>query len=171
MFGSPVLMEEVYAWGNGYNRWGFTPFEGDGNGFKLGITDNPPTNHVVRNSIAFSNFKKGFIDNGNPGSITFERNTAWNNGDVGYVMRSSSSTMKGNIAAANVGSQQVSLISSVKSSGNSWDSSTSWLNSSFVSVDPSILKGPRGSNGKVQGSNFLIPRSGQAIGATTLGQV
>lgn len=81
MFGSPVTLEEVYAWGNGFDRWGFSDFNGDGNGFKLGITDNPPANHIVRNSMAFANAKKGFIDNGNPGALTVERNTAWNNGD------------------------------------------------------------------------------------------
>ncbi|EQB45048.1 hypothetical protein GCG54_00000042 [Colletotrichum gloeosporioides] len=170
MFASPVTLEEVYSWGNGYNRWGFSPFEGDGNGFKLGITDNPPANHVVRNSIAFGNFKKGFIDNGNPGALTFERNTAWNNGDTGFVMRSSSSRMTGNIAAVNVGSAQVSLVSTVTATGNSWNSGT-WSNSSFVSVDASVLKGARGSDKKVKGSNFLIPASGQAIGATTLAEV
>ncbi|KXH65929.1 hypothetical protein CSAL01_13503 [Colletotrichum salicis] len=48
MFGSLVVLEGVYAWGNGYNRWGFAPFEGDGNGFKLGITENPPVaDHVA----------------------------------------------------------------------------------------------------------------------------
>lgn len=80
MFGSPVTLEEVYSWGNGFDRWGFSNFNGDGNGFKLGITDNPPANHIVRNSMAFANAKKGFIDNGNPGALTMERNTAWNNG-------------------------------------------------------------------------------------------
>lgn len=171
MFGSSVTLEEVYAWGNGYNRWGFEPFEGDGNGFKLGITDNPPADHVVKNSIAFGNFKKGFIDNGNPGSLTFERNTAWNNGDTGFLMRSSSSVMEGNIAAENAVDEQVSLIDDVSSSGNSWDGSGSWSNSSFASVDDSTLKGPRGSDGRVQGSDFLIPADGAAIGATTLEQV
>lgn len=171
MFGSPVTLEEVYAWGNGYNRWGFEPFEGDGNGFKLGITDNPPADHVVKNSIAFGNFKKGFIDNGNPGSLTFERNTAWNNGDTGFLMRSSSSTMEGNVAAENAVDEQVSLIDDVTSSGNSWDESGSWSNSSFASVDDSTLRGPRGSDGRVQGSDFLIPADGAAIGATTLEQI
>ncbi|KAI1280009.1 family 9 polysaccharide lyase [Xylaria sp. FL0933] len=165
-FGSPVTIEEVYAWGNGFNRWGFTDFEGDGNGFKLGITDNPPANHIVRNSMAFSNAKKGFIDNGNPGSLTFERNTAWNNGDNGFNMRSSTSTLRQNIAAVNTNAQ-VSLVSGTTSSGNSWDSSTTWSNSSFLSVDYSTLAGARGSDGKIQASNFLIPASGQAIGATT----
>ncbi|KAF2125618.1 polysaccharide lyase family 9 protein [Dothidotthia symphoricarpi CBS 119687] len=169
MFGSAVTIEEVYAWGNGVNRWGFTSFEGDGNGFKLGITDNPPANHIVRNSMAFSNAKKGFIDNGNPGSLTIERNTAWNNGDIGFHMRSSSSTLTANIAVANVGSQ-ATLVSTVKASGNSWNSGT-WSNSSFKSIDPATLKGARGSDGRVPASDFLIPTSGAAIGATTRADV
>ncbi|KAI0970407.1 polysaccharide lyase family 9 protein [Xylaria arbuscula] len=169
-FGSPVTIEEVYSWGNGFNRWGFTDFEGDGNGFKLGITDNPPANHIVRNSIAFSNAEKGFIDNGNPGSLTFERNTAWNNGDNGFNMRSSTSTLTTNIAAVN-GADQVSLVGGTVSSGNSWDSSTTWSNSSFLSVDSSTLAGARDSDGKVQASNFLIPLSGSAIGATTQAEI
>lgn len=167
MFASPVTIEEVYSWGNGVNRWGFTDFEGDGNGFKLGITDNPPANHVITNCIAFSNAKKGFIDNGNPGSLTFTRNTAWNNGDTGYVMRSSSSTLTGNIAAVNQGSSQASLASGSVSSGNSWDSSTTWSNSSFKSVSPTTLKGARDTDGSVPASDFLIPASGAAIGAST----
>jgi hypothetical protein len=171
MFGSAVTLEEVYAWGNGVNRWGFSSFEGDGNGFKLGITGNPPANHIVRNCMAFSNAKKGFIDNGNPGSLLMERNTAWNNGDTGFVMRSSSSTLRANVAAVNVGSAQVSLISAVTASGNSWNSGSAWSNSSFRSVNPSTLKGPRGADGRVPASDFLIPASGQAIGATTWSDV
>ncbi|KAH7176961.1 family 9 polysaccharide lyase [Dactylonectria macrodidyma] len=169
MFGSPITLEEVYAWGNGVNRWGFSPFEGDGNGFKLGITNNPPANHIVRNCIAFSNLKKGFIDNGNPGSLTFTRNTAWKNGDVGFNMRSSSSSMKGNIAVSNTGSQ-VSLVSTVSASGNSWNSG-SWSDSSFKSTDAATLKGSRGSDGRVKASDFLIPSSGAAIGATTQAKI
>ena len=170
MFASPVLVEEVYAWGNGFNRWDFTPFEGDGNGFKLGISDGPPADHVVRNSIAFGNFKKGFIDNGNTGALDFERNTAWGNGDTGFVMRSSSSVMSGNVAAGNEG-EQASLVDSVSSEGNSWDGGEEWSDSSFVSVDAETLQGPRGADGRVQGSDFLIPASGEAIGATTLEQI
>ncbi|OSS45867.1 hypothetical protein B5807_09651 [Epicoccum nigrum] len=170
MFGSSVTLEEVYSWGNGFNRWGFSDFNGDGNGFKLGITDNPPANHVVRNCIAFANAKKGFIDNGNPGALTVERNTAWNNGDVGFNFRSSSSTLKNNIAAVNKGSAQATLVSTVKATGNSWQSGT-WSNSTFTSVDPSKLKGARGSDGRIPASDFLIPTSGAAIGATTQADV
>ncbi|KAM0808724.1 putative Pectin lyase fold/virulence factor [Seiridium cardinale] len=71
MFASTVTADQVYSWSNGFNRWDSIDFEGDGNGFKLGITDNPPANHILKNSITFSNAKRGFIDNGNPGSLTF----------------------------------------------------------------------------------------------------
>ncbi|KAK1547123.1 hypothetical protein CPAR01_01090 [Colletotrichum paranaense] len=88
-------------------------------------------------------------------------------------MRSSSSVMRGNIAALNgaSGSAQVSLVSTVTATGNSWNDGTTWTNASFVSVDASVLKGPRGAGGKVVGSSFLIPKSGAPIGATTLQEV
>ena len=139
MFGSAVVMEEVYAWGNGFNRWGFEEFNGDGNGFKLGITGNPPADHVVRNCMAFGNAEKGFIDNGNPGKLMVERNTAWNNGDLDFHFRSSASELVGNVAAVNAGTSQVTLVSSVKASRNSWQSGT-WSNASFESVDSAVLQ-------------------------------
>ncbi|KAF2029770.1 pectin lyase-like protein [Setomelanomma holmii] len=142
MFGKPVTMEEVYAWGNGFNRWGFSDFNGDGNGFKLGITDNPPANHIIRN------FR-------------------W----LSRMPRRASSTMAtqaltANIAVAIAGSQVSLTDSGILASGNSWNSGT-WSNSSFKSVDPSTLKGARGADGRVPASDFLIPVSGAAIGATT----
>jgi parallel beta-helix repeat protein len=100
--------------------------------------------------------------------MTLTRNTAWNNGDMGFVFKSSNSVLTSNIAALNVGSSQASLISGVQASGNSWNVGGTWANSTFKSVDPSTLKGVRQASGAVQGSNFLIPTSGAAIGATTL---
>lgn len=90
--------------------------------------------------------------------------------DVGFNFRSSSSTLKSNIAAVNKGTAQVTLVSTVKASGNSWQSG-SWSNSTFKSVDPTKLKGARGSDGRVPASDFLIPTSDQAIGATTQADV
>ena len=119
--------------------------------------------------MAFENAKKGFIDNGNPGRLTVERNTAWNNGDVGFNFRSSTSELVGNVAAVNVGASQVTLVASVKASGNSWQSGT-WSNGSFESVDPSVLQGPRGVDHRVKASGFLIP-VGKSIGATTRADV
>jgi hypothetical protein len=119
--------------------------------------------------MAFGNAKKGFIDNGNLGKLTVERNTAWNNGDLGFHFRSSSSALVGNIAAVNVGAAQVTLVSSVKASGNSWQSG-SWSNRSFESFDPSVLQGPRGADHRVKASGFLVP-VGKDIRATTKADV
>lgn len=149
-------------------RWGFSPFAGDGNGFKLGasIENSPAGDHIIRNNIAFANLKKGFIDNGNPGKLVVSRNTAWNNGDTGFVWRSSVSNLTVNIGAINVNAQATVNTNSTQS-GNSWNVGGTWNNATFKSVDASILKGPRQASGKITPSDFLIPTSGAAIGATT----
>lgn len=55
-------------------------------------------------------------------------------------------------------------LNTATSSGNSWQSGT-WSNSSFKSIDSSILTGARSSTGAIVASNFLLPASGAAIGA------
>ena len=105
-FKSAVIIENTYSWGNGFNRWNFEDFEGDGNGFKLGggdASDKGPAAHVITNCIAFSNAAGGFVDNSQPGDMTLTRNTAWNNtragvqfDEPGYTV-----TLTGNIAVSN----------------------------------------------------------------------
>lgn len=165
---------DTLSWGNGVNRWGFTDFQGDGNGFKLGggdAADIGSADHVITNCIAFQNAAKGFTDNKNPGNFQFSRNTAWNNGEVGFQTITTKSTLKNNVASGNskttAKSGQTSLVSGTTSSGNSWDGSATWSDASFKSVDVSLVKGARQANGKIAASNFLIPTSGAAIGATT----
>lgn len=130
-----------------------------------------PANHNISNCIAFGNAAKGFTDNSQTGNFVLLRNTAWNNPDVGFKLTSSVSTVSNNLAALNKGSTtnsaQVSLSSSQKLSGNSWSGSTTWSNSSFKSVDVSLVQGKRGADGKIVASDFLLPVSGAAIGATT----
>ncbi|KAF2195714.1 polysaccharide lyase family 9 protein [Zopfia rhizophila CBS 207.26] len=173
-FKSKVTVIDTIAWGNGFNRWGFSDFAGDGNGFKLGggdAADMGPANHNISNCIAFNNAAKGFTDNSQTGNFVMLRNTAWNNPDVGFYLKSSVTTLSNNIAALNklttTNSAQVSLSSSQTLSGNSWSGSTTWTNSSFKSVDMSLVQGARQANGKIQASNFLLPASGAAVGATT----
>lgn len=149
-------------------RWGFTPFEGDGNGFKLGggdAADIGPANHIITNCIAFSNAAGGFVDNSQTGAFTLTSNTAYNNGRTGFAFSKSTSTLKKNIAVANTVADQ-SLSSTQVNSGNSWNSGT-WSKSSFKSVDSTTAIGARAADGKIVGSNFLLPTSGADIGATT----
>ncbi|KAG8956439.1 hypothetical protein FRC03_010848 [Tulasnella sp. 419] len=164
MFTSPITVEDSYAWGNGVNRWGFSDFGGDGNGFKLGGGNNlTAVPHIVKNCMAFGNAHGGFIDNTQRGAHTVYRNTAWANGESGFDFADSTPTISYNIAVSN---NPNTKLSGGTKTGNSWQSGT-WSNSSFISTDSSILKGPRNANGTVKGSNFLIPTSRAAIGATT----
>jgi parallel beta-helix repeat protein len=166
-FKSAVTIEDTLSWGNGINRWGFTTFTGDGNGFKLGggdAADKGPANHVITNCIAFGNAVGGFVDNSQPGVFTLTRNTAYNNGGTGFKMGTATTTLSGNIAVGN--KEQTSLTGTQKQSGNSWNSGV-WSASSFKSVDSKSAIGPREFSGKIVGSDFLLPTSGAAIGATT----
>jgi Right handed beta helix region len=180
-FTSPVLIEDSIAWGNGFNRcvsryphfhwiwrvlvrWNFPDFGGDDNGFKLGGGDpDVAGNHIIRNSVAFQNAKKGFIDKGNTGSLNITRNTAWNNADYGFAFLSSASTLAGNVGASNkVG--QASLKGHKTDSGNSWNLGGTWNDASFASVDVSLVQGSRTSSGALPKTSFLVVKSGQAVG-------
>lgn len=160
-FTSPILIEDSIAWGNGFDRWGYPDFPGDGNGFKLGRGADTAT-HTVRGSIAFGNAHHGVIDNGNPASMRIERNTAWDNGGTGFVFDRSASTLNGNLSVAN--SAAVSLGDS-GGSGNSWDRKDSWSEADLVSTDASAVTGPREADGSIPASDFLRPRQHQDLGA------
>ncbi|KAF2021355.1 polysaccharide lyase family 9 protein [Aaosphaeria arxii CBS 175.79] len=173
-FKSKVTIIDTISWGNGFNRWNFPDFQGDGNGFKLGggdEADKKAANHNVSNCIAFSNAAKGFTDNSQPGNFVMLRNTAWNNAQVGFQVKTAVATLTGNLAAVNMKStknaDQVSLSSAQKLSGNSWSASATLSNSSFKSVDVSLVQGKRAANGKIAASDFLLRTDGSAIGATT----
>ncbi|KAL4748192.1 hypothetical protein BDW72DRAFT_215027 [Aspergillus terricola var. indicus] len=168
-FKSAVTIEDTISWGNGFNRWDFTPFEGDGNGFKLGGGDDAdigPADHIITNCIAFSNAKDGFTDNSQPGNFVLTRNTAWDNTAVGFKFGTAVATLTGNIAASN-GEAPTSLSDEQISEGNSWDGDEDWDDGSFVSVDVSLVQGERNADGTIEPSGFLLPVDGEEIGATT----
>ncbi|WP_460495301.1 right-handed parallel beta-helix repeat-containing protein [Glycomyces tarimensis] len=160
-FTSPILIEDSVAWGNGFDRWGFPDWEGDGNGFKLGRGADTAT-HTVRDSIAFDNAVGGFIDNGNPASMRIENNTAWDNGGSGFVFDRSTSTLNRNLAVGN--GSGVSLGPS-GGSGNSWDIKSNWSDADLASTSASVIKGPRASDGSIPATDFLLPEDHPGLGA------
>ncbi len=74
----PVLIEDCVAFNNGVASDGHGKESSDGNGFKLG-GEQIAVQHVVKNSIAFNNLAHGFTDNSNPGTISLENCTSFNN--------------------------------------------------------------------------------------------
>lgn len=162
-FGSPILIENSAAWGNGFNRWNLPDYVGDGNGWKMGGGDPVvAASHTIRNSFAFDNATGGFVDNGNPGSTALDRNTAWRNGGTGFRFDRSSSRLTNNLAVAN---GTAAVLGSSTARGNSWNIKDSWNAGDLASTDLSILTGPRGADGGIRGSNALRPRDYPDLGA------
>ncbi|MEO6082372.1 MAG: right-handed parallel beta-helix repeat-containing protein [Umezawaea sp.] len=163
LFTSPIRIENSLAHGNGHNRWNLPDFSGDGNGFKLGGGSPAPASaHTVINTISYGNAAGGFVDNGNPGAITFTRDTAWRNAKNGFTVDRSASKLTGNLAVGNA--KPVSLGSST-GSGNSWDLGGTWNDSSLVSTDASTITGARDANGAIRPSTFLNPKNQPTLGA------
>ncbi|MFJ9147552.1 right-handed parallel beta-helix repeat-containing protein [Streptomyces sp. NPDC102270] len=166
-FTSPVVIENTIAYGNGFNRWNFPDFAGDGNGFKLGGgSPAPAVAHTVRNSAAFKNAAHGVTDNGNTGALVLTRNSTWANGGTGFDADVSGGKAKltANLSVAD--SKAAALGSATVSSGNSWDLGGTWNASSVLSTDPAPLTGARAADGSLPSApSFLVPRSGAAVGA------
>lgn len=166
-FTSPVTVENTIADGNGFNRWNFPDFAGDGNGFKLGGgSPAPAVAHTLRNSIAFKNAAHGVTDNGNTGALALTRNSTWANGGTGFDADVSGGTARltANLSVADA--KAAALGSATVSSGNSWDLGGTWNAASVLSTDPAPLTGARGADGSLPSApSFLVPRSGAAIGA------
>ncbi|MEU1476669.1 right-handed parallel beta-helix repeat-containing protein [Streptomyces sp. NPDC001668] len=166
-FTSPVLIENTIAYGNGFNRWNFPDFAGDGNGFKLGGgTPAPAVAHTVRNSAAFKNAAHGLTDNGNTGALALSRDTTWANGGTGFDADISGGTARltANLSVAD--GKAAAVGAGTVSSGNSWNLGGTWNASSVLSTDPAAITGPRAADGSLPSApSFLVPRSGAAIGA------
>lgn len=166
-FASPILIENTIAYGNGYNRWNFPDFPGDGNGFKMGGgSPAPAVGHILRHTIAFKNAAHGVTDNGNPGALALTRNTTWANAGTGFDadVAGGTATLTANLSVADARAAAVG--SGTVATGNSWNLGGTWDASSVLSTDPGAITGPRSVDGSPPSApNFLVPRSGAAVGA------
>lgn len=166
-FASPVLVENTISYGNGFNRWNFPDFAGDGNGFKLGGgSPAPSAGHAVRNSIAFQNAAHGFTDNGNPGALALTHDTTYANAGTGFDTDTAggTATLTGDLAVADT--RAVALGSATVSSGNSWNLGGTWDKTSVLSTDPAPLTATRATDGSLPPApSFLVPRNGANVGA------
>ncbi|KOG34153.1 right-handed parallel beta-helix repeat-containing protein [Streptomyces resistomycificus] len=166
-FTSPILVENTVAYGNGFNRWGFPDFAGDGNGFKLGGgSPAPAVAHVLRNSVSFKNAAHGVTDNGNPGALALTRNSTYGNAGTGFDVDVSGgkASLTANLSVADA--RAVALGSATVSSGNSWNLGGTWNAASVLSTDPAPLTGARTADGSLPSApSFLVPRNGASVGA------
>ncbi|MGY3334222.1 RNA polymerase sigma factor (sigma-70 family) [Streptomyces filamentosus] len=152
-FTSPTVLEGNWSYRNG-------------NGFTFGGgRSRTAVAHVARNNAAWDNEGYGFNDEGNPGVLALERNSAYRNGIAGFRITDAAGTLTGNAAWGNP--REVDLGPSVRSSSNTWNGEeTAVPVTGLRSTDPRTAEGPRRKDGALPTSTFLVPRDPQAaVGA------
>jgi len=136
-----VLVDNCWAFRNGYNIWGFQNFAGDGNGFKLGGNYFADPHKIIR-SVAFDNPNKGFDQNNNTAGITVYNNTAWGNGSRNYSFptqpTSGSHVLKNNLSFDGVNQ----IAGNTIQEANSWQGFTV-TSADFRSLDSTLAIMPR----------------------------
>lgn len=185
--GSPVVIENSWAWLHGYVPGTTTPLPaGNGNGFKAGgygnaYAANAPQ-HIVRNSVAFLNKVNGFYSNHHPVANIYLNNTAFSNGTDFNMLSINSGggpiylgILRNNIAYRG---RLTADMTGVDSKNNSWDGPMALTDADFQSLSVTGWDAPRKADGSLPdlislhpaptsqlidtGSNVGLPYSGAA---------
>lgn len=182
---SPVLIENSWAWRNGYVP-GTTTSAGNGAGFKMGgfgrEYDTRAVKHTVRFSVAFNNKAAGFYSNHHPVANDYFNNTSYGNRpdfDMRGINSSGSSVGRGNLRnnIAYTGTLLANM-NGTTASHNSWNLDVPLSDAQFRSVSTSGWDAPRQADGSLpvlphlrlaansalidRGTNVGLPHSGSA---------
>ncbi|TDB81953.1 sigma-70 family RNA polymerase sigma factor [Micromonospora sp. KC721] len=162
-FTSAVRIERSWSFGNGVNRWGLEPFDGDGYGFKLGGGDPAPAvNHSITDSAAWDNAGYGFTESSNAGALSVRGNTAFRNGEAGFAFELSAALLHNNLAVDNGDDARIG--GRVNAADNSWDQ-PGWSAAALVTANPASALAPRARDGSLPRTVFLTNTKDKRIGA------
>ena len=142
--GAPALIENNWAWENGYTGDNLQP-RGNGNGFKLGGAG-AGGRHTLKNNLAWKNRFHGFNENSAGHPLILYNNTGWDNPSGNYYFPQSN-TFRNNVSFGARGPISGS------DTFNSWTLGVTVSAADFSSLDDTIARGPR--NGALPTSNFL----------------
>lgn len=138
-----VVLENCWAFWNGYNLWGYTgTWNGNGNGFKLGGAGTQ-ARHFLTNCISFGNRRKGFDHNHSAGGQTVVHSLGYSNGTVNFSFYETP-TVGTNLLINNASylATATSLDPTTIQISNSWQG-ISVSASDFASLDVSLALAPR----------------------------
>jgi hypothetical protein len=165
--------ENCWAFKNGYLKSGAAS-GGDGNGFKMGGSDDKTLRHNVLliNCLSFHNAVKGFDQNNNKGSMTLYNCTGFGSGTYNYSITStlpSGSTATLTNCVYFTGS--INLGTFVVQTTNSWLSPFVVTSADFVNTNPAAAYGARKADGSLPDINFMHLATGSDLinGGTNVG--
>jgi MYXO-CTERM domain-containing protein len=180
----PVLIDNCWVMGSGRANYGTTnPADGNGNGFKMGGSNNADVRHTIQNSVAWKCKAHGFYANHAIGGRNWYNNTSLQNGTqydmlaggtAGSVVLTGSlmHIMRNNIGFPNKNNDMIGTDSQF----NTWDLNITPKDSDFLSVtDPSLTTtgqsletispalGPRQADGSLPNVDFLKLAAGSQM--------
>ena len=157
-----TVIENCWAFMNGYLKDGKPISTGNGNGFKMGGGDSSNKdslrhNVTIKNSLCFDNRVKGYDQNNDRGSMTILNCTGFRNGSYNFSIpgnfrATSSATVKNCVSYLSPG---VTFINRVVQSNNSWNPVYNVSESDFLSIDTTGVRGPRKADGSLPDLKFL----------------
>lgn len=156
--GAAVIVKDCWAWRNGVNLWGFSPMNGDGNGFKLGHGSGA---HQLIRCVAYSHKAHGVDLNGNTSGVKTYNCTCVSSAgkNFNFDEHSSIHQMRNNISYLGT----VNIYTEIDDTYNTWNSGFSVSAADFASLDANGLEGARGTNGELPKSSFLRLASTSAL--------
>ncbi len=161
--------ENCWAFKNGYRKNG-TPSTGNGNGFKMGGSDDKTLMHnvLMKNCFAFENRVKGFDQNNNKGSMTLYNCTGYDNitnYSISQVLNTGKIlTIINCVVLGSVGS----IGSFAVQQTNSWMPPFNVTAADFLSINSSDAYGPRKADGSLPDITYMnLAQGSQLIDAGT----
>ncbi|MBN2350551.1 MAG: cadherin domain-containing protein [Bacteroidales bacterium] len=156
-----VVYDSVWCFWNGYNEQGVV--NGNGNGFKLGRTQQDPLNRpqrYLRNCLAVQNKERGIDQNGAEVSIVVYNSTVYDNKDHGIAIDDYSNLKH---YFSNVIEYKNTRTNSF--SGTIIENTNSWNgfyvdDSDFISLNSNQLSAPRQADGTLPVITFLALAEG-----------
>ena len=161
-----VILDSCWSFDNGYNIWGDSNYQGDGNGFKVG-GNYIPTHHLLMNCVAFDNRGKGFDQNNNTAGVTILNCTGIGNQNKNFsfpeVPKTGVDSLINNLSFnGNIGLESSSIQIT-----NSWNGFTV-TSLDFKSLDTSLAKSARQADSSISPTElFRLSANSSLIDAGT----
>ncbi len=161
-----VILDSCWSFDNGYNIWGDSNYQGDGNGFKVG-GNYIPTHHLLMNCVAFDNRGKGFDQNHNTAGVTILNCTGIGNQNKNFsfpeVPKTGVDSLVNNLSF----NGSIGLESSSIQLTNSWNGFTI-TSLDFKSLDTSLAKSARQADSSISPTDlFRLSANSSLIDAGT----
>ena len=164
-----VILDSCWSFDNGYNIWGDSNYQGDGNGFKVG-GNYIPTHHLLMNCVAFDNMGKGFDQNHNTAGVTILNCTGVGNKNKNFsfpeIPTTGIDSLVNNLSFEGNNSIEATSIQVT----NSWNGFTV-RSTDFLSLDTSLAKSPRNADSSIAQTDLfrLAPASSLINAGTDVG--